>query len=249
MFLSEKFNFNNTNFADINIYLCDRDSDVIREIGFGYDVGLDKQEGFKNNPMYLEDDNGSYEIELNLLLYDMKNRVKLTWTNEIIKQVYDLLITDSFKEFYTEDNNDVVYFLKVTNIQKFFTQDRKGYLKVTFKSLDKYCYVKQEFTKTINGTGSLEINNISNNIYKPIIEIINQGDSTTINKINNLEITGIANGRKVTIDNLIYTVLSDNENIFSCCNRKWVTLNKGNNTLILKGNMSVKISCLFPIIM
>lgn len=249
MFLTENFVFNGISNSSMNIYLCDFDSTILNEIGFEFKRSLNRYDSFKNNPMYEEENESNYEIELNLLLYDMTNKVKLTWTNEIIKEIYDWLITDNFCEFYSEDNPDVVYYFKVTSIQKVFTPDRKGYLKVIFQNIDEYCYIKKNFTATINGNAILSVPNPSNKQYKPIIRITNRGTTTTINKVNDLEIKQINTNKTVTIDNLICTVESDTkENLFSCCNRKWVCLESGENELKLSGNMMIEIICLFPII-
>lgn len=249
MFLTEKFNFNGKNSSELNLCLCDFNNDILNEIGFEFRRTLTKNENFINNPMYDEEKESDYEIELNLLLYDSDKKTKLIWTNDVIKQVYDFLITDNFCEFYTEDNQDVVYYFKVTSIQKVFTPNREGYLKVTFKSLDEYCYIKKTFTTTVNGNTTLSVPNPSNDVYKPIIKIINNGNTSTVNKINNLQIVGANNKDKITIDNLICTVECNGVNAFSYCNRKWVSLAKGNNTLKISGNMTVSIECLFPIIM
>jgi hypothetical protein len=65
-----------------------------------------------------------------------------------------------------------------------------------------------------------------------------------------MTITGLASGETVIIDNLMKVVQSKTGvNKFSCCNRKWVTLNKKSETiLILKGNMKIKVICEYPVV-
>ena len=52
------------------------------------------------------------------------------------------------------------------------------------------------------------------------------------------------------IDNLLCTVECNGENAFNkVTNRKWISLEKGKNTISLDGNMTVEIICNFPIIL
>ena len=76
------------------------------------------------------------------------------------------------------------------------------------------------------------------------------GDSSTINRIGNFEITRLDTNETVTIDNLILNVVNSNEiNRFSNCNRKWLTLVPGENELQVSGNCELEILCEFPIIL
>ena len=97
---------------------------------------------------------------------------------------------------------------------------------------------------------SIEIFNHSRTIYCPIIEITNLGDTSTINKINDMRILGLDANEKVIIDNLTKIVQTDSGiNKFNCCNRKWINLKpRVKNTITLGGNCKVKIICEFPLI-
>ena len=250
MIIGKDSTFNDIKFSDYNLYVCDFDDTILKEVGIDFNRSITKTNEIEFNPTFLINDTDDFTIELNLILYNSAKNEKLEWTDEILQKIYSWLITDDFKEFKTEDC-DFSYYLMVTNIQKVFTMDRKGYLKVTFKSMDKYAYKKVTYKKTIsNNTDTITVKNLSNEIYKPKIIITNKGDNNTINKINELEITGLESEKTLTIDNLLYTVECEGQNAFDKVkNRKWISLKTGENVLSLSGNMIIEIICNFPIIL
>jgi hypothetical protein len=249
MILGKDSTFNDVKFSDYNLYVCDFDDGILKEVGIDFNRSVSINNEIKFNPTFSINDSDDYEIELNLILYNSAINEKLQWTDEILQRVYSWLITDDFKEFKTE-GCDFSYYLMVTNIQKFFTIDRKGYLKVTFKSIGKYAYKKVIYEKTVTGQTTLVIENLSNEIYKPKIVIVNKGNSNTINRINQLEVTNMEKNEALIIDNLLCTVECNGENAFNkVTNRKWISLGKGENTISLDGNMKVEIICNFPIIL
>ena len=249
MILGKDSTFNNVKFSDFDLYVCDFDSNILKDVGINFNRSVTRNSEIKFNPTFSISDTDDNTIELNLILYDSSKNEKLEWTDSVLQRVYSWLITDNFKEFKTE-GCDFSYYLIVTNIQKVFTIDRKGYLKVTFKSMDKYAYKKEVYEVEVDGEGSINIRNLSNEIYKPKIIITNKGSNSTINKINQLEVTNIENGKIITIDNLLCTAEIEGENAFDkIARRKWISLEAGNNTLSFSGKMTVKIECNFPIIL
>lgn len=249
MILGKDSTFNNIKFSEYNLYACDFDNNILKEVGIDFNRNVTRTNEIKHNPTFSTSYTDDYTIELNLILYNSAKNEKLEWTDEILQKIYSWLITDDFREFQTE-GCDFSYYLMVTNIQKVFTIDRKGYLKVTFKSIDKYAYKKVNYKKTIIDTDTIAVKNLSNEVYKPKIVITNKGDNNTINKVNELEVTGLENGESLSIDNLLCTVECNGENAFDkVINRKWIHLKSGENTLSLSGNMTVEIICDFPIIL
>jgi hypothetical protein len=114
---------------------------------------------------------------------------------------------------------------------------------------EDFYLIEDERSTTIE-KGTVIISNPSRKVYRPIIELTNNGDTSTVNKIGDFEITGLENGEKVIIDNQTMTVINENgENRFRYCNRKWVKLSpKTTVTLNVSGNCVVRVICEFPII-
>lgn len=249
MILGNDSTFNNVRFSDYNLYVCDFDDNILKEVGIKFNRNITRNNNIRYNPTYSIENTDDYTVDINLILYNSSKHQKLEWTDEILQKVYSWLITDDFKEFTTEGSN-LSYYLIVTSIQKVFTLDRKGYLKVTFKSMDGYAYRKETYSMVVKGSDTMSVMNLSNGEYKPKIVIKNNGNSETVNKINQLEVSGVDGGSTLTVDNLMCTAESNGENAFDkVTNRGWVSLDAGNNNLSLSGDMTVEVICEFPVIL
>ncbi len=226
------------------------DDEIFNEIGTEYKEDISVEHNLvEYNPYYIQNSTEIKEVEMNLLLYNPKTMTPLK-INET-EDIYNWLITDDFASFISDDDPEIIYYFKVVSITKNFTFNGEGYLTVTFKPYSKYCYRRNHYTKVVNGSTFLEIPNPSRLDYSPIIEITNRGDENTINCINDMEIKGLRSGEKVIIDNLSKIVQGDDgKNKFNTCNRKWIELKaNSSNTIILNGNMDIKIICEFPILL
>lgn len=232
MFISPHFTFNGKYSRDIGVAIITFGTDMFNSIGVEY-----SSEDVQN-------------IELNLALYNPLTNEPLSIDEINIEEMMDWLITEDYAPFISDDDLEIIYYFKVVNLKKMLTFEKQGYLKVVFEPFTKYVYKREENEQIINGNKTIKIYNESKEDYYPIIEITNKGDETTINKINDMEIVGLKKNEKIIIDNLTKMVQSNmKENKFSCCNRKWIKLNKRNETSItLDGNMVVKIICEFPLI-
>jgi phage-related protein len=190
------------------------------------------------------------DIELNLALYNPLTNEPLSIDEINMDEIMDWLITEDYVPFISDDDLEIIYYFKVVNLKKMLTFEKQGYLNVVFEPFTKYVYKREENEQIINGNKTIKIYNESKEDYYPIIEITNKGDETTINKVNDMEIVNLKKNEKIIIDNLTKMVQSDTkENKFSCCNRKWIKLNKRNETSItFNGNMVVRIICEFPLI-
>lgn len=258
MFISEKFYFNNIYCDDMGVMLVTFNDGIINDYGFSYSEEITSDNTYNNNPYYFEDKKNIEDIVLNICLTDESNNA-LTWDDMSLEEVCGWLITDGFKPFISEDNLDLVYYLKAKKISKKLTNDRKGYLEVTFQPYTSYAYKKYTKSIVVEKEKDIDVINYSNlnKRYRPIIEIENLGDelnlitieNTTIDSVEYFEIHGLLNGEKVIIDNLFYTVLNDEgDNRFSLCNRKWIELARGKNKLKICGNCKVTIKAEYPII-
>lgn len=251
MFISEHFTFNGVYSKDMNVVIVTTDSDMFHDIGVEYvsDVEIET-DVIDYNPYFTEKSSQPSDIELLLAFYNNNTSEGLSLDDVDIEEIYDWLITDDFSPFISDDNAELIYYMKVINIKKVLTFDKKGYLSVTFKPYSKYVYKRETYEIKVTESTTLEVKNPSRVDFYPIIKVTNNGDKTTINKINDMEIVGLANGETIIIDNLMKLVQSEEGlNRFSCCNRCWIRLDKREtNTLTLSGNCKIEIIAEFPLL-
>ncbi|MGL4452051.1 MAG: hypothetical protein ACRCTZ_12745, partial [Sarcina sp.] len=205
MFISENFIFNNVSNTSQNVIAVELDTDVLNDIGVVFNRSITREEGF--TPTYEVVDGDTEDIVLNLMLID-GNGIDKEWTKEDIKRVKSWLIQDGFKPFVSNDNPEYVYYVQCSSIKNRFTFNKHGVLEVRFKLMDQYAYEKYDKTFIVNGSSNITINNTSNSNHYPIIQITNDGNTSTVNKIGDLEITGLNTNESVIIDNLMLTVES-----------------------------------------
>lgn len=247
IFLSENFSFNDISSKSMGVELITFEDEIFSQRGISYQESIEQQDSSQQMPLYTNNINDSVEdVVLQLLLVGENNNAKV-WTEEKVQEVMDWLVTDDFKPFISEDNLDMIYYFKVSNITKYFTLKGTGYLEVTFKPYSNYCYVRKEFSTS----NSLTITNPSNveGVYKPLMKITSNVGNVSISNKTTSETFTINNISKETIvDNLYRTVQTANgENKLSTCNRGWISLNKGLNEITVTGG-TVKFICEFPVI-
>lgn len=251
MFISEHFTFNGIYSKDMNVAIVTTDRDMFHNIGVEYvsDVEIEI-DSIDYNPYFTEKTSQPSDIELLLVFYDNSTMMPLNVDVIDMEEVYNWLLTDDFSPFISDDDEELIYYFKVVNIKKVLTFDKKGYLSVTFKPYSKYVYKRETYEIDVAGSTVLEVENPSRVDFYPIIKVTNNGDKTTINKINDMEIVGLANGETVIVDNLMKLVQSEEGlNKFNCCNRCWIKLNKKEvNTLTLSGNCKIEIIAEFPLL-
>ena len=250
MFIQPNFTFNGGYSKDIGVSIITFDTGIFNDIGIEYTSDISIEHNLVDyNPCYIENFAETNEIELNLLVYNPITMKPIDITNNDLEILYDWLITDSFVPFVSDDDVDLTYYFKVVRIQKVLSFKNEGYLRVTFKPYSRYAYRRREYEIEVDSEEEIEIFNLSRQLYYPMIEITNKGSYSTINSINNMEITGVSAGETIVIDNLLKLVQNSNgKNRFNTCNRKWISLEpKTDNTIILNGRMKVKIICEFPV--
>ena len=252
MFVQPNFRFNGVYSLDMNVSICTvNNSSMLNNIAVDYVTDVKIENNLIDyHPYFTESFAESSDVELNLLVYDFNTMTALDFNDIDIEAIYDWLITDSFAPFISDDDLDVIYYFKVTKISKVLSYGNRGYLNVVFKPFSKYSYKRDVYEINVNGTETVELFNYSRQIYKPIIEITNSGDASTINMVNDMTIEGIDAKEKIIIDNLTKIVQTeDGINKFNCCNRKWIELKPRENTILtLKGKGLFKIICEYPIL-
>ena len=251
IFLSENFTFNGKYSKDLGVSIVTFESDIFNEVGLEYKEDIMLEHNLiEYSPYYVQNATEIKDIELNLLVYNPRTMTPIKIEDSNMEDIYDWLITDNFAEFVSDDDREIIYYFKVVSIVKNFSFSREGYLTVTFKPYSKYCYQRKEYNVKVEYECTTEIFNPSKVLYYPIIEVTNLGDESTINKINDMEITGLGTDEKIIIDNLTKLVQTEEYvNKFSCCNRKWIGFNpRVMNTMTFDGNCIVKIIAEFPIV-
>ena len=234
MFYSGNFYFDKKYSEEYGIYQVTEEDSVLNEYGISH-----------NNT----DDN---EITLSFCYANSFEEAQI-WEEEVLETVLEWLITDEYKEFISEDNEDIAYFLKGQGYVKRFTPDMRGIIDVTFKTLSQYRY-KYYTKKVVNPTTEFKVLNSSNinKPYKPVIELKNisseniQISNLTTNKspfiINNLS------NKDIIIDNTIGTITDvDGNNLIMNSNRKWIELVKGYNSILVEGNCDIIFKAYYPV--
>lgn len=249
MVISDEFTLNGRMGSDENMYLVTFDSEVLINKGIPFQRDISSVDGYSQlNPMFKDEDVPPDDVILNFLY--MENDVPMEWTEDKIIKVKKWIVTDDFIPFITQDNPNYKYYLKCKKIQNRMTPSGLGVLECTFVPFSHFLY-KSSYNKiTITSQTNILITNPSIYNYNPVIIIKNLGDSSTINKIGEFEITGLDTNEIVTVDNLILSVINSNGiNKFSNCNRKWLALVPGENELQVSGNCELEILCEFPTIL
>ena len=233
IFYSDKFYYNGIYSRDMGISLVSESSDILNEYGVSY-----------------REDEEESEITLSFCYEDSVGQ-PLSWGNDVLETVLEWFIAGEYLGFISEDNSDVIYFLKGIGYTKRFTSDMKGLLDITFKSLSNYGY-KSYISKINNPTDKFVVTNNSNvnKSCKPIIELTNI--SSDLIKITNLTTNKTPftietrSNKSVSIDNETGIILGDdNKNLIMNSNRKWIELAKGDNSILVEGDCDItfKIHC------
>lgn len=234
IFYSDKFYFDDVYSLDFNIYLVYESKELLNKYGISYNK---------------EDEN---EITLTFC-YATENGCPLKWDEETLEDVLGWLITDNYKEFISEDDEDIVFFLKGESYEKRFTHDKKGLIDVTFKILSPCGYRKQT-AKILSNGNPVNIYNPSNikENYKPVIELSNVSSSTVVISNTSLdkepfEINNLS-GKNIFIDNMLGTIVDeDGKNLIMDSNRKWIELKKGDNYITVEGDSEVTFKSYYPV--
>ena len=120
------------------------------------------------------------------------------------------------------------------------------------KIFDNNAYYRSNTFLNVVGSESVNIVNVSDydSEYKPVVKITNNDTSNIIISSNDWEmvISDLGVGDTIIIDNKMKTVADINgENKLSNCNREWISLYPGSNTVRVNGNCQVEIISEFPI--
>lgn len=258
IFYSGNFYLNKIYSKDKQICLASTDSDILNTYGIIYSEDISLVKNSKTSSYYINENNDTENIVLQLYYVDENDKL-LVWDDEKLQDTYKWLVSEDFLPFISEDNMNLTYYIKAIKIVKKFNYQFKGYLEVTFKPFSSYAYREYIKPVVVNGTRNLYMYNYSNveHDYRPIFEIENLGDESSIISIKNtkintnaFEISGIQKNQKVFIDMLTGVVqdIETGENLMSNCNRKWFKMSESGCDVELKGNFKMVLKAQFPIL-
>lgn len=235
VFYSNNFTFNNIDSSSMNIHLVSEDTGILNEYGIPFNI----EEGIN---------------EVTLSFCYANEDTPLEWDYDTISNFLEWVITDDFCEFISEDNEDVIYFLKGISYIKRFTSNMTGIIDVTFKVLSPYGY-KHYIREMSRNEKNFEIYNYSNanNVYKPVITLsgISSSSITITNTTTNKEpfyINNLTSSDTIYIDNMFGTITDHNgNNKLMNSNRSWIELSKGLNSFSVEGSCNIRIEAYYPI--
>ena len=258
MFYSENFSFNGIDNESMDIALvATENTDIINQLGTVYIENIKVENTRTNNPYYLFESRETETLTLEFAYVDLESQVALPWDEEKIDEVVNWLFTDTFKPFISQDNDELVYYLKAIKIYKKFNEKMEGLLEVEFQPYTAYAYRPITYKVICDESIEYKVENIStvlDEYYEPIIEIKKTKDIGNV-QIENISIENdkplVLENMKVNetiiIDNHNFTVFNtEGENKFSSCNRQWIRFKKGKNTLKIMGSCELLIKCNYP---
>lgn len=259
MFYSENFIFDGKKSSEYGVILVSSENSVLNEYGTSFESNLISDKSLTSiEEVVFDEEITTNTMELRIALVD-ENHLPIPWTVKKRNEILGWLVQDNFKAFSTEDEPEVLYYLKCVGVKKEFAYDLTGMLVLTMKPISPYAYtpIVIEKHKTVKGEIEFIINNPSNisKKYYPEIEITSLGEGEHIQIFNTVlggtpfSITNLKDREVVVIDGLLKTVFNQNgESKLTDCNREWLKLIRGQNLIKIKGNCEISIKCQYPIL-
>lgn len=249
MLKSKNFTFNGIENTEMGVLLVSFDNNTLNSIDVPFERSVSSSEYSSIKPMFATVDNEPSDIVLSLMYIDQNYRA-LQWNDDKIFEIQNWLITDEFAPFQEEYSEYKIYLMCTKIEKKMILPTMQGVLECTFKPYSHYKYKEYSTSLSVSsGSKTVNIENPSKFIYRPLIKLTNTGDTNTTNSINGFQIKGLSYGETVIIDSQMATVVSTSGvNKFSLCNRSWVELQPGYTNLSISGKCSVEILCEFPLL-
>jgi phage-related protein len=259
LFISGDFIYDGINSKDMGVTIV-RVNDGMIESNFGINRNIIEEQiqgrdkpyfyGFKNQPI---------NIPITLALANNNDLLTFEKRQELVKWLFK----DDYKIFQTEDNLNICYYVVFEGDSRRFDNSlEQGYINLNLRTDTPFAYLYPNYYKFFDLSANentvdivLENNsNVKEYIY-PIIEIVSMGSSEF--KIKNITtddnefiVSNIGTSEIININNDTKRVLSDIPNTYrlSNCNKKWVRLKQGNNTLTITGKCLFAVKCDIPIV-
>jgi len=185
---SINFFYNGQRFDEIGVYLVSVDAGL-KETPFLSEREIISETVAGNDLPYVYDHRRS-PLTINLTLSTLEG----LWTFEKRREVARLLDTNSFEEFYSEDNISKKYYLSyVGGINLTHNANEQGYITVQMQNISPFSYSPVYTT-----------NHLIENAETKIIEFANNGDNDLFPEVwikkvgaGNFTITNLSNGGEV----------------------------------------------------
>jgi phage-related protein len=178
--------------------------------------------------------------------------------SEYLAKIAKWLFQNEYKEFYSIDNPDKIYYLIATNEVNFTTNgSNSGYFQIQFKSKFPYALTRQQETNyTINNTKTIQIYNNCNvfEYYYPEIEFTVSSTPASILFCNLSDDSRISNFGGLSVGETLYVnnqkkIISSSTNNYRYdgFNKVWFRLVYGLNRITILGTINLTVRCQFPI--
>lgn len=201
-----------------------------------------------------------------------------------LTQIAEWLYQDSYKPLISNDNPDIVYYVKFTDEHQVYLFNDEGYITLSFICNAPWAWTKlyahefdlrnHDFTAApfefeIENAGNydnyngleaeIELYKSGSNILPDDISIRNTRNTLPQNSFrltNSVNSRNVARYRFLDGENIYIhmgkrLVESDNAYVSSRlynCNKQWIRLEKGKNTIEIYGRCRIKIYCQYPVL-
>jgi len=204
-----------------------------------------------------------YKLREDVLKLNIQIAKDTEWTNQEKYDVLKWLSQETYKDFISTDQNDIVYKCILVGEPKFYNNgNNEGYAELEFECDAPHAYTQQTvqtFDLSDNTTTTtIEVENKSNidDYYYPEVEVALQGTSTSFILTNlsdggrQFEFTSLTSGETIYINNESGTIISDLDlnRLPNLTDKKFFRLVYGVNQIQVTGEMILKIRYQYPII-
>lgn len=260
MFFSSEFMFDDIRNKDMGVILVSLEKDILLQHSLLYKVNpiIDISQKSIEGYLYGVENSSPETIDLTLALVDNAGNPR-AWTIKERNKIFSWMVQDDFKPFISEDDNEVIYYLKCIGVKKEFNSNLQGLVTFTMQPSSPYAYtpiVEHKYYNTIGKTNGITIDNISNidKYYYPSIHIYNYDNTGKIEIINNntqqkFTLENLEIGEEIIVDMQMKHIFSSiGHNRLKDSNMNWIGLIKGNNNISFNGEAEFNIKCQFPML-
>jgi len=259
MFISLDFTYDSVSNEDMGVILISSSSGL-KEQGFGIPRNSikEKVKGRKRPFFYgFEEEVLKFQIEI------MKTDTEESWTFAEKKNINTWLFKNTYCDFVSEDNLEILYKCVAVGTPKFYTsRDGTGYAQIDFECDAPYAWsassVQTFDLSAIVTPTTIQIQNLSNvdDFYYPEVEFLLSGAATAFKLTNNTDggrifaFTGLTALETVYINNEKKQIISDLSlyRYSNLTNKQFFRLPYGTSSVVVEYACELTVRSQFPII-